>query len=161
MIDGIGALGTRVYEGASIFGPYDSPPPTVVAGVGGLVGGAAGTVMGRFGWADPTTGAVDNARTSAGQIPGLVIPHGGGWTRVYCSGGVWIARKGLPVTMAAGGKFWVRFPGGAYAGQPCYADLVDGHAISGYAVGAEATVWTVCGNALPGNLAPISSQANF
>lgn len=159
-----GALGTQVFEGAFIYAPYTRMPPTVVAGAGGLVAGTGGIAQGRFGWADLTTGLVTNARTAAAQARGLVMPQMGGWSKIYtdpAAPSVLRIRQGLALTLAAGGNFWVRFPGGAFVGESCYADIVDGHAVSGYAVGAELTPWRVVSSANPGELAKISTYAYF
>lgn len=149
-------------EGVFIWTPFASEPPTMVAGAGAFVAAQGGTIMGRFGWADPAANTVANARTSAAQLLGLVLPQcGKGWTWVYSDAGRWFIRQGLPVTLATGGNFWLRFAGGAYIGERVYADLLDGHAISGEAVGAEPTPWLVCSNAIPGGLAKASPYAFF
>jgi hypothetical protein len=157
----IGALNVRAFEGAFIWTPETSPPPAMVAGPGGLVAGTGGLIMGRFGFADVAAGTVANTRTDAGQRLGLVQPQGGGFTRIFRSAGLWYIRQGLSVTLFTGGNFWVRFAGGAYAGEPVYADQTDGHAISGVSGGAEQTPWTVAANAGPGCLGMISTSNYF
>lgn len=149
------------FEGAFIWTPFATIPPTMDAGPGGFVGAQGGVAMGRFAWADYFAGTAGNSRTDSSQRLGFVLPRRGGWTWVYSEGGVWFSRGGLPVTLATGGNFWARFVGGAYVGQRVYADLLDGHCISGEATGAELTPWTVASNAEPGNLAMISTTNFF
>lgn len=158
---GYGPLSAQAFEGAFI--SRGGPLSTMDAGPGALVAGAGGCIMGRFGFADIEAGTVLNARTSAAQLCGLVIPQAGNWTQIFydeATRAFW-RRQGLMLTLATDGSFWVKFPGGAYASEPCYADQTDGHAISGAAVGAEATRWTVASNAAPGCLAQISTTVKF
>lgn len=156
-----GALNVQAFEGSFI--PGGGPLSFMLAGPGSLVAGAGGCMMGRFGFADIAAGTVSNARTDAAQILGLVLPQAGNWTQIFFDSttrAFW-RRQGLAISLANNGSFWARFAGGAYAGQPCYANQTDGSAISGTADGAELTQWVVASNAPPGGLARISTTSFF
>ena len=122
-----------------------------------LVADPVGTSVARFGWTDAAT--VYNTRRNADDVLGFVGSVYGTWQRVYAdaTGRVWTARAGLPVTLYQAGTFWARFVAGAYGGDPVYASLVDGGAVSGYASNAELTKWSVMTACQPGELAIIST----
>jgi hypothetical protein len=66
------------------------------------------------------------------------------------------------VTLHSRSNFWTKFPGGAIYGNQVYASLAgDGCPISRPADNAELTPFLVCSIAAPGNLAMVSSSANF
>lgn len=160
-------LNAQVFEGAFAYGVYayaDAP-----AREGGYAAGAGGVILGRFGWGDPATGTVANARTNATQQQGITLPQflnprsrvyyaprGAGKTSFTLN-----LRQGKNMTLASAGAFWLRFEGGAYPGAKVYANLLDGSAIAGQTVGAELTPFTVCTQAQPGALAIVSSTAKF
>jgi hypothetical protein len=134
--------------------------------MGALVAGPDGIILGRFGWADLTTGQANNAPTGNPCRLGLALPVIGTWQKVYrqqLAGGPWVnvLRAGLGVTLAVRGDFWVRFAGGAWPGQPVYASEVDGSALAGYATDYQLTPWTVITKAAPGCLAIISTWSTF
>lgn len=171
-----GAFGTQVYEGAfastALFQNGQTRFPSALAGPGGFVAPAGGTIQGRFGWGNVPAGTVSNTRVAAGDQLGLVLPLrarsgagvvGWGWSWEFFDPAVnaFRIRAGLMVTLMAAGDFWLRFVGGAYAGEPVYASLIDGAAISGQTSNAELTPWVVCSNAGPGNLAQVSTYAKF
>jgi hypothetical protein len=156
-----------VYEGAFVLPnpqyQLSNPPyPTALAGAGQFAAASGGCIQGRFGWGDPSTGLASNVPTDGATL-GVVVPRLGRFATVFydCTVRAYRIRQGLPVTIATGGPFWLRFPGGAVAGNPCYADPVDGHAVSGNTAGAVLTQWTVTTNAGPGELAIVSSSAKF
>ncbi len=163
-----------VTEGAFAYGPpipqrFNALYPAINGGVGGqLVAGDSGLIVGRFGWADINVNKVNNTRTDAAQRLGFVQPVGGTWQRAYWdvnpSGNppmAFFLRAGLPATVYARGAFWARFPGGAWAGQPVYALLVDGTCVSGEAADAELTPWFVNSPCAPGQLAIINSWSTY
>lgn len=171
-----GALNVRAFEGAfasrAIFDNLETVFPSALAGAGAYVAPAGGTIQGRFGWGNVPAGTVGNTRTDASDQLGMVLPlraqsganvTGWGWTWQFYDPTVnaFRIREGLPVTLMSQGNFWLRFAGGAYTGEPVWASLVDGSAISGETVGAELTPWFVCSNANPGQLAIISTYAKF
>jgi hypothetical protein len=160
-----------IYEGAFAFlPPYYYEPgggPPYPSGSGGedaLVAGVApgqtGIAAGRFGWAS-SAGVVLNARTSAQDYLGVVIPRRANWESAYVYRGTRYLRSGYPVTLITKGAFWLKFPGGAFYGDPVYADLVDGHAVSGMIAGAELTPFFVTFGCNPGGLAQVSTWAKF
>ncbi len=140
-------------------GAFASPNPRTqtLAGMGALVAASDGLSVGRFGWADISTGSAANARTNAEQRLGFVLPVIGTWQRVYTERGQRFIRPGLAVTLCNKGDFWAKFAGGAVRGQRVYANLLDGSAISGYDADAELTGWSVVTSCAPGQLAIIST----
>lgn len=142
-------------------------PDALVAGVGSLLPAPGGLIMGRFGYANLTTGLVYNALADAGAQPlvGLVLPTGGTWQRVYATllatVRVRVLRAGLGVTLLRRGDVWVRFAGGAWPGQDVYASQLDGSAIGGYTAGAILTPWSVVDRTAPGCLGRISTWSTF
>ena len=165
-----------------LLGPFAS----TVAGPGAPVSNTPGTIQGRFGWLDPSTNLVNNTRVTSADKIGIVVPfqslNGGNggvvggpyglagpaasWTwefwdcTVTPAGGLRV-RPGIVVTLHSRGNFWLSFAGGAIPGNPVYASLTDGSAISGPAAGAELTPWLVCSLAPPGQLAIVSTSAYF
>lgn len=140
----------------------DNPRANVLAGPDAIVAGDPdGLAVARFGWANMTTGRALNARNLSDDVQGWVLPTWGGWNRVYVSLGQRFVRPGLPVTLCTRGDFWARFDGGAIAGDRVYANLLDGSAISGYAINAEETPYTVEVGCAPGNLAIITTWSNY
>jgi hypothetical protein len=161
-----------IFEGAFAYLPpyyYEpggGPPyPSVDAGEGALVAGVqpgqSGIAAGRFGWANPASGVVLNSRTTAQDQIGIVIPRRANWESCYLNAGSRWLRKGYQMTLISAGAFWLRFPGGAFRGDPVYADLVDGHAVSGIVSGAELTKFFVTCGCNPGALAQVSTWAKF
>lgn len=138
-----------IYEGAfASRNPYASL-------IGNLTAGPGGLAMGRFGWASPDTGEVSNLFTP-GRTLGIVVPRFGLWSVVYCQSGTWFLRAGKPVTLAASGDFFLRFPGGAYLGNSVYADPVTGIAYAADGGGFVLTKWRVVTNAAPGGLGRVT-----
>lgn len=129
----------------------------MLAGSFAFRAGNDGLAVARFGWANSDTGLVDNARTLPAQQLGFVFPSINGNSAVRVHRGVRYVRPGVGVTLMVAGDYWVRFAGGAGAGQQVYALLVDGTAISGEADAAEATPWYVATDTSPGGLAIIST----
>lgn len=136
-----------------------NPRAVVLAGSSMFRAGEDGLAVARFAWADVESGLANNARTSATQLLGFVLPAVNGWAAVRITRGVRYIRPGLQVTLMSGGDFWARFAGGALAGDRVYASLVDGTLVSGEADDAEATPWFVALDAAPGSLAIISTTS--
>jgi hypothetical protein len=163
-----------------------APFASVTAAPGAPRSNSPGTLQGRFGWLNSATGLVNNTRVAADDRIGVVIPlrslnaaNGGVvggpralagaqasstwefWDPTAAPAGALRIRPGLVVTLHGAGNFWLRFPGGALYGNPVYASLADGSALSGEADGSELTPWLVCSNAYPGQLAIVSTSAIF
>lgn len=140
-------------------GFFASPNPRAVllAGSASFRAGDDGLAVARFGWADVDSCLVNNTRTKATQMLGFVFPIQAGQRLVRIALGRRYIPPGIGVTLYQQGDFWVRFAAGASAGQPVYASLVDGAAISGEADGAEPTPWFVVNDTQPGGLAIIST----
>lgn len=134
-----------------------NPYAVQLAGPVAFRAGTEGLAVARFGWGDLDSGLVDNVRSRAVQVLAYVFPVVNGNSAVRVCRGVRYARPGIGITLMRSGDYWVRFRGGAEAGQPVYASSVDGTAISGEADAAEATRWWVVTNAAPGGLAFIST----
>jgi hypothetical protein len=162
-------------EGGFVTSPRDrnnaptsfNPVPSVL---GSWSAAPGGTIAARFGWANPATGLVSNTRITAADQIGIVLPNsarggvigaGRSWQFFDPTVQAFRIRPGLGVTLIASGPMWLRFAGGAYAGQPIYASLDDGHAISGPGANSELTPWVVASNAAPGALAIASTNAFF
>ena len=126
-----------------------APFANLVAGPGALTAGPDGVQMGIFGWADPVTGRVANAR-SDGALLGFVLPIRGMWnwqrcTRTPLGAAVrgLILRSGLAVTLAAAGDFVTTFPFGGQAGDQVFTDPATGVPYAGNPGGFVATPWTL------------------
>jgi hypothetical protein len=159
------------FEGAFAYGPpyYWEPPggapyPSVLADAIGLTAGTmpgqSGIAAGRFGWANPSTGIVLNLRTTSLDQLGVVIPRRVNWEAAYWSQGSRWLRAGYGVTVISRGAFWMRFPAGAFRGDPVYASLTDGTAVSGGTTG-ELTKFFVTFGCDPGGLAQVSTYTGF
>lgn len=163
----------RPVEGA--FASYN-PRFQILAGAGALVGEPNGVAIGRFGWADLTSGLVYSARQAATDRLGFVYRptldnqfwptfdwRRTYWDRARCA---WISRGGFELTLARRGDFWAKFAGGAYVGQAVYGKLLDGTCMAmprntGPVDGYDQTPWFVVSEAAPGCLAKISTWSFF
>jgi hypothetical protein len=132
-----------------------NPRSILVAGAFGYrAADPDGVEVGVFGWADPTSGLVDNARTALNQVLGLVLPNSS-LRRIPNHWGV--IPPGYEVTLAKAGDFFVGFPNGATRGQRVYASTLDGTPFSGETPDSVPTPWFVIADAAPGELTVISS----
>lgn len=148
----------RIFEGAFA---STNPRTTTLAGAGQLRAAEPdGIAVGRFGWADRSTGYARNERTASDQLLGFVLPYVGRGQRAYVNAGLVYVRPGLEVTLCSRGDFYARFIRGARAGDRVYASLVDGSVISGSADDTEITPWFVVTSSAPGQLAIISPWRN-
>jgi hypothetical protein len=132
-----------------------NPRSVVLAGGGFFVAGDDGVTVARFAWADPSTGRASNMY-AAESLLGFVQPVAGAYRRLSVEHGITL-RPGYPATLFAAGDFYARFAAGAQAGQPVYASVLDGEAVSGEADDAIQTPWYVVTNCGPGELAIIST----
>lgn len=146
--------------GVPVSGVYYYRASNVIAGgEAGLRAGAGGVSIGRFGWAEPD-GTVLNSRVSAQGLRGVIAIHYADWRGVFWDEvtHTWKIREGLPATMIAKAPgVWVDFPNGAVGGAQVYTDPLDGLPVAGYAVGLEATLWTVGRACGPGGLSLITT----
>ncbi len=132
----------------AIAGDFASANPwaSVDAGPGGLVAGAAGVTVGRFGWASYAGIDPDNAPTivnsfGSGIPTGLVAPRAmQALITAYLADSSMVVPQGFGVTLMKGGDFWVKNDGTTQAliGQKAYADMATGKA-SFAATGAPAS----------------------
>lgn len=127
-----------------------APYATFSAGAWALTAGPDGVQMGMFGWADPATGLVTNAKPDAGGILGFVLPvvqffnyqrttptPPGAAVRGR------ILRAGMALVLAVAGDFVTIFPFGGEAGVRVYADPASGVPYAGDPGGMVATPWTL------------------
>lgn len=135
---------------------------------GAFASGLGDTIMGQFVWCDPNTGTVANTRTQPYQVQAFLPTEYGSWNKVYIAPSPTNSsvtnrylRQGYPCTPIVRGDFWALFAAGAVAGQQVYASLVDGSPISGYALNAEPTNWTVINSCGANSLAVISTWSTF
>jgi hypothetical protein len=142
-------------------GQFASSNPRSILLAGALAYRASvpdGLQVGIFGFADPDTGFVDNARTSLRSRCALVLPIVQYRALPHHAD---IIPPGYEVTLATAGDFLVAFPGGAIAGQRVYASILDGSPVSGETPGTEITNWVAMHNAAPGELCVISSWSHM
>jgi hypothetical protein len=160
--------GAFAYEPPWYVNPEGGPPyPTLDIGelspVAGAMPGQSGIGAGRFGWLNPANAIVLNTRTTVADFIGVTIPRGVNWESCYWSQGSRWLRAGYQMSIISRGAFWLKFPGGAFRGDPVYASLVDGTAVSGNNVtfSVELTKFFVTRGCTPGTLAQVSTWANF
>lgn len=162
-------FGGQAVEGALVLRPgFDSNHGAITTlPAARLACGVGGCALARFAWAH-VDGRVTNAREAASDrigftLPPYTSPYINTWQRDFWDETTKTlrAREGTEIVLLTRGAVWARFPGGAWPGQPVYALLVDGQPISGYAVDAELTAWSVVTEAGPGELAVISTSAYF
>jgi hypothetical protein len=147
-------------EGVPVSGVYYYRASSLVAGgEAGTVAGVGGVSIGRFAWVEPD-GRVLNSRVSAAGRFGLVVMQDGDWRRVFWdeTTQTWKVRQGFNLTLlSAAPGMWVRLPGGGQWGARVYANPVDGTPVAAYAVGLEATAWSVVRPTAPGGLSLITT----
>ena len=143
-----------VYEGAfADRNPVACLCPSTVVG-------SQDIAVGRFGWADPATDEVSNAKI-VGALYGIVMPRPGTWELTYMqrspgSPPVRMLRAGKPVIVWVSGDFYLRFPLGALIGATVYTDPATGIAYGTNLGGYIATKWSVTTNVAPGGLGIVS-----
>lgn len=97
-------------------------------------------VVGRFAWAEPNSGDVNNTQGTQGEAPASVAHNY--FTLLSLLGFVhrenqaiivpflkeyeFAVQAGLPANLMSKGDFWAEFDGGAVAGQKVYADSLTG-----------------------------------
>jgi len=150
-----------------------NPRFQVPAGPGGLVASVDGLALGRFAWADLTTGIAYSARQAPENLLGFVLPAPiqgvwADWRYRYWdqTRRAFILRAGMEATLARRGDFWARFPGGSYVSQQVYANVLDGSCLAvdrgtGPVDGYEVTPWSVVSECGQGELAVISTWSYF
>jgi hypothetical protein len=129
--------------------PFASFP----AGADACVAGSQGVALGIFGWIDPVTFQVANARSS-GAILGFVLPvfNMYNWQRSFPQrspppvGRQLILRAGLECIVALAGDFVTTFPLGALVGSRVWTDPATGVPYGEDHGGYVATRWTVMQN---------------
>lgn len=128
-----------------------NPRSTVNAGSGGFVAGAAGVIVGRFGWASYEGIDPDNAPTivngfGAGAPTGFVHREQQALITTYLASSSLVVPEGFGVTLFNEGGFWVKNDGSTQAtiGMKAYANNETG-AVSFAATGSPGTA-TITGS---------------
>jgi hypothetical protein len=110
-----------------------NPRYTVDAGPGGLVCGDFGVTVGRFAWLSYESIDADNAPAlvnnfGSGSPAGFVHREQQGLITLYLGDATLVVPKGFPITLFAGGGFFVKNNGLTQAlyGMKAYADLATG-----------------------------------
>jgi len=146
------------YEGAlASLAPYASL-------IGARAAGSVDVALGRFGWLDIDSGDVSN--TASDGFPfGITMQRRGSLpnegSAVYWRGLTRYLRSGKPITLAATGVFWVRFPQGASIGATVYADPATGIAYAADGGGFVPTKFKTVTDAGVGCLGIISPYSQF
>lgn len=145
----------NVQPAPAVAGDFASVNPRFVvdAGPGGIVAGAAGVSVGRFCW---TTSPLDGDGAPAvannfgsGSVTGFVAREQQALITAYLGAASMVVRQGFPITLFAGGDFWVKNDGltQAIIGQKAYANFADGK-VTFAATGTPATVATSTSSAI-------------
>jgi hypothetical protein len=150
-----------MFEGAlASVAPFASLP----APQGGYTAGPDNVALGRFAWASPVDGTVSNVATEGFPF-GLAMQYRrnriGEGQATFIVGGVRYLIAGKPITLAATGVFWVRFPQGASIGATVYADPATGIAYAADGGGFVPTKWKAITDAGVGSLGIISPYSQF
>jgi hypothetical protein len=139
-----------------------NPRYTVDAGPFGLVAGPAGVRIGYFGWLSYSGIDADSAPIAvnsfgSGPVAGIVHREQQGLITTYLAASGMTIPAGFPVTVFAGGGFWVRNNGSGQAlpGMKAYADFATGQATFA-ATGTPTTVSFTAGIA-PGTFSVTGS----
>lgn len=147
-------------EGVPISGVYyDRASSLIAGGEASMRAGVGGVAIGRAGWCAPN-GVVLNARTTSEDLIGMVVIEMGDWRRVFWDSAAraWRIREGLNMTMLTGAQgLWVKLDSGGTYRARIYADPIDGRLVASYAVGLEATRWSVARPVGPGGLTLITT----
>ena len=108
---------------------YSRPPfANLVAGAGALVAGPNGLTLARFAWVNPQ-GQASNWYAPGYQLGFALFNYDQwNWQRVYNQAGTTVLRSGQQCQLASIGDFAMRFPQGAIAGSPVWANPSDGTA---------------------------------
>lgn len=127
----------NMQQAAAVAGDFASANPhsSVVAHQGAFVAGAAGVTVGRFAWANQTTGIVLN--TGTGKPTGFVHrEQGSALITVYLAETSNVIPQGFEVTLQKTGDYWaLNTVDPAVIGEKVFASLTDG-TIQGAAAGA-------------------------
>lgn len=128
--------------------------------------GAGGVVVGRFAFADLTTGNVTTAQPAVAanlQRVGFVHRYHPVIISVFLDESASLCYQGQEIDITDGGDFWVRFPNGGTIGQKVFASTTTGQAIGtaatgGSVAGAVETRWFLDSPVAAGDLGKISTR---
>lgn len=138
---------------------------SVLAGSQKLVAAAGGLIIGRFAWADPTTGLTGNVKADAGATPVLGFARRGENTAMitgYLQEASMTVPKGFGVTIYDRGDFWAKTTTVATVGQAVFANNTTGAistgAAGGTVAGSTETKFVVASAGAVGDLIKITAQ---
>lgn len=138
---------------------------SVLAGSQKLVAAATGMIIGRFAWADPTTGLTGNVKANAGANPVLGFARRGENTAMitgYLQEASMTVPKGFGVTIYDRGDFWAKTTTTATVGQAVFANDTTGAISTGAAgatiAGSTETKFVVASAGAVGDLIKITAQ---
>lgn len=138
---------------------------TVLAGSQQLVAGLAGMIIGRFAWADPTTGITGNVKADAGATPVIGFARRGENTAMitgYLQEASMTVPKGFGVSIYDRGDFWARTTTAATVGQAVFASDTTGEIATGASgatiAGSTETKFFVASAGAVGELIKITAQ---
>lgn len=138
---------------------------SVLAGSQQLVAAAGGLIIGRFAWADPTTGLTGNVKADAGATPVLGFARRGENTAMittYLQEASMTVPKGFGVTIYDRGDFWAKTTTAATVGQAVFANDTTGAISTGAAgstvAGSTETNFIVASAGAVGDLIKITAQ---
>jgi hypothetical protein len=130
------------------------------------IAGAAGLIVGRFAFANLTTGQVTNAAPAVAanlMRVGFVHRYHPVVITAYLGQAAMTLYAGQEVDICDGGDFWARFPNGGTLGQKVFASTTDGTvagtaAAGGTVTGAIETRWYLDSPVAAGELGKISPR---
>lgn len=138
---------------------------SVLAGSQKLVAAAAGMIIGRFAWADTTTGLTGNVKANAGANPVIGFARRGENTAMitgYLQEASMTVPKGFGVTIYDRGDFWAKTTTVATVGQAVFASDTTGAIATGAAgatiAGSTETKFVVASAGAVGDLIKITAQ---
>lgn len=111
-----------------------NPPAVYVTGPGGLISGALGAIVARFGWATPQADGSERVDNSAALVAnGLSrVPSGFIANEQQAMNTVYLSEAGMTMLpwqameLFTRGDFWVKVLSAAARGQKIFANLLDG-----------------------------------
>jgi hypothetical protein len=130
--------------------PSANPRASMLAGEGQLRAGPNGVTIGRFAWANLTTGLVNNGAFAGASRIGFVHKTQIALIGPYLGGSTMLVPPGYEITLHDAGDFLVRFAAGATVGQKVFASYADGSAV-GAATGSPTTNAGITANTTSGS----------
>jgi hypothetical protein len=135
---------------------------SVLAGSGKLIAGVNGVTVGRFGYADATTGQTGNAKVAGGVLGFVRRGENTAIITGYLDEASMLIPKGFGVTIYDRGDFWAKTTTAATIGQKVFANDTTGVIATGAAgatvAGSTETNYSVASAGAIGDLIKITAQ---